>query len=331
MPKGIPLEEWLVHDGYHEIAESILSALDTASLVKLGVTCCGLRARVQREWNVDALLLDFVGDSVAFRREMFKTRAIIGGSFALQFFLRERWEGADTIDIFVPSGITGASRLWQYLKDFEGYTEVSRTLSFLEVTRRGRTRSVYLYRMASKDTPVDYLCAVYGTHLMSFITWNKAYCLYPSWTLLEKKMYLLHPVTHAERDSVDDYLKRGFCLCAREYMPQVPVVRSVSDCETLTVKLSCDGCLAVLPEKELVDDLSYQRKMHRDQWVWNSSKVSRLFGEDTVDRWYQLFIRGITNPEDVSDIQSESDGSVAFEDFMEEDEDEWDTERDTER
>jgi hypothetical protein len=106
----------------YPVYSSLLSRLDSLSIVRLSKTCRRLvdlyRDAIPREWNVDRLLLPFVKQPVALRNVMRDHNVVVSGDLALQFFERSRQ--TDRMDLFVV-GEDGATALGQYLESREGY------------------------------------------------------------------------------------------------------------------------------------------------------------------------------------------------------------------
>lgn len=78
-------------------------------------------------WNIDRDLQRFVREPRRFREQLGKCDGLISGSFALQFFEREYWEGSD-LDIYVEEG-KGGLGLGRYLVYVEGYDLVKKSFS----------------------------------------------------------------------------------------------------------------------------------------------------------------------------------------------------------
>jgi hypothetical protein len=268
---GIPLTEWLTHSsGYHEIAESILSALDAASLVKLGATCRVLRERVRQLWNIDAVLGRFVADPIGFRRLMQRTDAVIGGSVALQFFLRERFRDSD-LDVYVPNGVLHLDMVQSYLVDFERYKleecespeemEDEFDYSIVDLRKKVCGQWLKIQLIRTRDirygSPIQRILEYYGSHVMNFLTWHTAYCLFPRSTLLERSICLMRRSNFSEICSLQKYAGRGFRLLEKYGSSELVECRRVGDRFTFGLPFSMDDEAAEKENRLLIDQDIY--------------------------------------------------------------------------
>ena len=110
----------------YPVYSSLLSRLDSVSIVRLSKTCRRLvdlyRDAIPREWNVDRLLGRFVEQPLALREEMRRHHAVISGELALQFFARQCWPES-SLDLVVEKP-SEALALGSYLVAREGYNVV---------------------------------------------------------------------------------------------------------------------------------------------------------------------------------------------------------------
>lgn len=106
-----------------KIRKRIIQCLDIKSLLNLARMKQAVRKLVYtHEWNINDKLRRFVKNPIAFRRHQSQTRAIISGSFALQFFERVTWPDSD-LDVFIDESKSGAyACMLEYLISSEGYT-----------------------------------------------------------------------------------------------------------------------------------------------------------------------------------------------------------------
>ncbi|KAF3927780.1 hypothetical protein ABW20_dc0100377 [Dactylellina cionopaga] len=75
-----------------------------------------------------------------------------------------------------------------------------------------KTRKIQL--MPAKDSPlVAILGDYYATHIFNFVTWNKAYSLFPYHTFGDKRAFFTQPATPNLAPAIVKYKKRGFELC----------------------------------------------------------------------------------------------------------------------
>ena len=88
----------------HPVYDKILSCLSPVSLTRMSYVNHTVRSATQdfasRAYNVNRRLLRFVKDPVTFRSLMARTRMVISGSFALQFFDRTFYPESD-LDLYL--------------------------------------------------------------------------------------------------------------------------------------------------------------------------------------------------------------------------------------
>ncbi|KAI0971890.1 hypothetical protein F4678DRAFT_80233 [Xylaria arbuscula] len=188
----------------YPIQSRIMRDLDMGSILNLCRVSSGLRADIYTDtWDIDRKLERFFHNPRAFRTELGRAEALISGSFALQFFANRFWPESD-LDINLREG-AGAERLGKYLVDSEGYKlarqqDFDRDYEFL--TRMTAIDEVLTYTKSSDGSssssqvrkvqlittrhhPVQtILGSFYTSCIMNFISWNKAYCIFPRATLL---------------------------------------------------------------------------------------------------------------------------------------------------
>jgi hypothetical protein len=118
MPVG--LVEILESGQYYPMYSLLLSLLEPVSIIRLSKTCRRLRRLHCEVWSgIDRLLCRFVEKPLALRGVMRDHRAVISGSFALQFFERVIWKESD-LDLFVQKP-SEAKALKEHLVRTEGY------------------------------------------------------------------------------------------------------------------------------------------------------------------------------------------------------------------
>ncbi|KAF7794275.1 hypothetical protein EIP86_005408 [Pleurotus ostreatoroseus] len=104
------------------IFQILFDACSAASLLRLSRTCRIARGAVQyyipRAFDVNALLKRYFPNPLEFRALQRRTNALVSGSTALQFFLRERYPGAD-LDIYVDDAMSEEVARWVLA---QGYT-----------------------------------------------------------------------------------------------------------------------------------------------------------------------------------------------------------------
>jgi hypothetical protein len=140
---AVGLVDLLEGSRYYPVYSSLLSELDSLSIVRLSKTCRRLatlyRDAMPREWDVDRVLRRFVEDPRALRKLMRDRRVVISGELALQFFERSRL--IDRMDMFVDEG-DGAVALSSYLVDTEGYKALPPSVEDRFIEAGGRVSSI---------------------------------------------------------------------------------------------------------------------------------------------------------------------------------------------
>ncbi|KAI0910116.1 hypothetical protein F4823DRAFT_638049 [Ustulina deusta] len=220
----------------YPIQRRIIHDLDTRSILNLCRTSSGLREDLRTYlWDINKKLGRFFQDPVAFRAELGRADALISGSFALQFFANKFWPESD-LDINLREG-EGVESLGKYLVEAEGYEltrnqdielldydtfcrlqHIERIVTYTKSAGGGRTSSQVLkvQLVATKNHPVAAILGTYYTScIVNFISWNKAYCVFPRATLLFRETVVL---THANDYDVElhkKYSRRGWRLRTR--------------------------------------------------------------------------------------------------------------------
>ena len=235
---------------YYPIYERLCSCLPIRSTLALASTCRQLRQSYQQRWDVNSRLERFVKDPMRLRSQLGQHGSLISGSFVLQFFLRKTWPESD-LDLFVEQGAP-TEAFDKYLREDEKYqlqSTVNKTSAksvymmywlkevceFWKISRQRKLTSSQIrtyYRPTSIDPQqskiqiivteempiLAILTGFYMTAVMNFISWNKAYAMFPRETLLENKTYMLKPL--------DDYFESLSCKYSRQGWIMEEVMRS---------------------------------------------------------------------------------------------------------
>ncbi|RYP32147.1 hypothetical protein DL767_005383 [Monosporascus sp. MG133] len=147
-----------------------------------------------------------------------RSNALISGSFALQFFERVVWPDSD-LDIMIQEGV-GLEEMKGFLIDKERYRLDSETGTtcqtyLAEPTGAGSNqvseRKVQL--VVTSGPPLQaILRGYYTTAVINFISWNKAYSIFPRATFLLHETVPLKPVSDFYGSSHVKWSKRGWRL-----------------------------------------------------------------------------------------------------------------------
>lgn len=232
---------------YAPVRDRLLLALDCPSLVRLAQTSRDMREYILSAWNINIRLLRFFDDPVAFRSRLGQCDALIAGSFALQFFEGVTWRESD-LDIEVRAG-PNLEAMHDYLVSDGGYElsvdgkgrgtqandrdpaaaaagqahnekgrygsrDVVECRSYYR--RRGPSTVVKAQLIATRDVPVQSVLRCYYTScLVNFITWNKAFSVFPRATFAEHRTLPLKKLDARERRCHDKYRERGWRMQRR--------------------------------------------------------------------------------------------------------------------
>ncbi|OTB03767.1 hypothetical protein M426DRAFT_12269 [Hypoxylon sp. CI-4A] len=206
--------------------------LSTRDILRLSETSWSMRRDLmQNEWNINNKLRPFLNQPLQFRSKLGQCDALISGSFAMQFFDRVVWRESD-LDIMVADGEQDG--LAEFLTAIEGYTMTeekdSPTYNGMLLNPYIIKCRTYMYRVTgdkdldgkktadskvqlimTSDTPLEaILSSFYTTAIVNFITWNKAYSIFPRATFLDYETAPLKSVnTHYGRLH-SKYSKRGW-------------------------------------------------------------------------------------------------------------------------
>ena len=124
------------------ISDILLPLLPTETLINISrshpALCKYFSSIERRVFNIDACLRPFLTRPREFRRMMLDTGAVVSGSFAVQFFLRTRYEDGD-LDVYVGPDMkeegtlawTSAQKVMDHVTDVEGYEWCSDTNSYM--------------------------------------------------------------------------------------------------------------------------------------------------------------------------------------------------------
>ncbi|KAI0486682.1 hypothetical protein F4859DRAFT_526926 [Xylaria cf. heliscus] len=225
--------------GQYPIQSGILCNLDTGSILNLCKTSWSMRSDIYTYlWDINKKLERFFENPRAFRTELGRADALISGSFALQFFANKYWPESD-LDINLRDG-KGVDRLGEYLIEAEGYELASdqdiESYKYSERESAGfgyRLGDIitYIKHTGTNDSPLSattktkvqlivtenlpvkaILNGYYTSCIMNFISWNKAYCIFPRATLLFGETVTLKGPQDHNVELHKKYSRRGWRL-----------------------------------------------------------------------------------------------------------------------
>ncbi|KAF5315275.1 hypothetical protein D9619_007568 [Psilocybe cf. subviscida] len=241
--------------------DAILDHLSITEIIRFGRTCSNAHVAVQsyikRRFKLSDVLARFFKEQTQveeLRTLMSNTGMVISGSAALQLFQRNLYADSD-LDLYTP--LHNAQQIADWLIS-KGYTFVPSVQSLPTVetaiseavsrhttppligatpsTRRGYLRAACIldFRatnpvrkiqlIASVRSVLELILGFHSTCVMNFITHEKAYCLFPRATLVERRAltYLNRTIGHeSNRNAYVKWTARGFqlgdCLTQAEF------------------------------------------------------------------------------------------------------------------
>ncbi|OTA69596.1 hypothetical protein K449DRAFT_429059 [Hypoxylon sp. EC38] len=215
---------------FYPSREGIMHYLDTKDVLNLARASMAIRHNIMDNyWNINSKLARFIRDPTRFRSQLGHSDALISGSFALQFFERTTWLDSD-LDIVVQNG-KNLEGLAKFLTAVEGYKMTEEQEPY-KPSHDAYIKEVqtFMYSMkgnANVDgnksakskiqltvthcTPLlAILRTYYTTAVINFISWNKAYSLFPRATFLYRETMPLKPVNEHFGQLHTKYSERGW-------------------------------------------------------------------------------------------------------------------------
>ncbi|EFW21532.1 conserved hypothetical protein [Coccidioides posadasii str. Silveira] len=249
---------------YYPVCLSLVDALDNISMLRLCMTCRTMRSLYEcvhaRQWDINRPLARFVEDPYHLRHLMKRANAIISGHLALQFFYGEYFPETG-MDIFAPYSAYMVD-LVQYFVEIEGYSAKSScpatwccpdtfcsgcsSNKFKMKTFTQGDRVIRLAFIRTWTNPVKFILAsFYGSAVMNFITYSKAYSVFPKATFVKRQMCILKRCGDLEERALLKYEGRGFTAVPMEIWKRKPAselrefvcARKIGDRHTWTIDL----------------------------------------------------------------------------------------------
>ncbi|KAJ2990846.1 hypothetical protein NUW58_g2756 [Xylaria curta] len=198
-------------DKYYPILETLSSSLTIADFLVLCQVCKKFKrlkeCMLRKISNINVWLSDFVDDPTIFRSQLGVFGALLSGPFALNVFELGRQKTL-TLDIFVREG-ANADQLTNYIRETEKYQHVETTGTRRTYCSSGRP-GVKL-RITRAASPVQAILTLSRTTAhINFITWNKAYSLFPRQTLLDHQFYPLGSLDNGFGSGLSELAHHGW-------------------------------------------------------------------------------------------------------------------------
>jgi len=205
----------------HLIHEVIFFNLTPVEFFRLARTCRlayeAVQSYIRRTFNINRSLSRFFSDPVEFRALQARTGTLISGSFALQFFDRSFYPESD-LDLYSPKDADREVLSWlpshgykfvpsekqpptleeaivqseEPHVDDDDWTDygaivIARTIravyTFTKAAPSGSDAELKVQCIVASRSPMEVILSFHSTCVMSVITHEQAYCLYPHATL----------------------------------------------------------------------------------------------------------------------------------------------------
>ena len=190
----------------------ILSYLSVADVINLTLTCKGFNqvqpTLMTTAYNINRLLGKFFDDPLEFRSLQGQCGAIITGRHIRGWFDRSA-EVPRTLMMYVAQ--EQSEQMIEYIKN-KGYREQQqpRADRFLAIKRTVTGLELKVYMCKGDKMPIAQLLMNSNfTVDMCFITWNKAYAIFPYTAFIRRECYILKDISSVECD-LNELSKDGF-------------------------------------------------------------------------------------------------------------------------
>ncbi|KAJ4387135.1 hypothetical protein N0V93_007724 [Gnomoniopsis smithogilvyi] len=314
------LVELLQPTQYVPMRDCLFRLLDQRSILRLAQTSKQVREMIYGDkalWNINLKLARFFDNTVAFRSQLALCDALIAGSFALQFFEQVNWSNSD-IDLYAKMG-DNMEAMDSYLIKKEGYMRAPNTRleesdygGYETTNPHGDVIEVRTYFRGEKMDPLKVqlmatngppclaiLRNYYMSCICNFITWNKAYSMYPKTTFVYHKTFPLLPLERRWKDLYQTYFikyrQRGwgrmiklpiveepgeiFSAAAWAASGPLPAIqRKVGDKFSWVMRLEIEGVTPSAIPDSVIESSGFEitAPKQRKRGVWWNCKVQDL-------------------------------------------------------
>ncbi|KAF2247532.1 hypothetical protein BU26DRAFT_566501 [Trematosphaeria pertusa] len=312
-PKTTPAD--LLSSRFVPIQKRLLSHLSIAEIAALKQTSKAFADMSSTlnatDYNINTKLKKFFSDPKAFRSVQANCNALLGGLFAQRFFARDK-ELPDKIEIYVQ---TNKVRLLRDYLIAEGYKDTVPAMAkpegsesepdpdshfnaeeeeedsedpdkspgkhFKKDTAAGK--QVHMQLNWSGNPPIyKLLTEAPTTAALNFLSWNRAYALFPSTTFIQKDVYLLLKLDDAMGEHLAQLAEHGlhtksvhwnqreregnaWCALFAGNSDIMTRLRRVGDKYTWTIDLDTNGVVSETPAKVL-EQTTFKLQLPGKQW-----------------------------------------------------------------
>ncbi|RTE68648.1 hypothetical protein BHE90_016973 [Fusarium euwallaceae] len=222
---------------YYPVLEVLSLYLTIADFLVLCRVCKGLDGlkdcMLRKISNVNTQLKDFVDDPPMFRSKLGNYGALISGPFALNLLELGQWRVL-YLDVFIKDG-DNADHFTKYVRENEKYendspevetvkSQLPRNSSlyvqFLLTPFQTPRRAIYsssarpgikLRITRTSGSPIHaILTSSYTTACVNFLTWNKAYSIFPQQTLINHQFYPLRSLDDDFGSKLNELASQGW-------------------------------------------------------------------------------------------------------------------------
>ncbi|KAI4646762.1 hypothetical protein J4E93_004985 [Alternaria ventricosa] len=255
------------------------------------------------QWNINTRLQPFFKNTQTLRSVQAQTETLIGSKFAGKFF--RRLQVRNELQLFTQDG-EKVDALISYLKS-DGYVldktipgDVLLAFSQISVFKKSSGSNGSKITVTLRHcgiSPIDtILQGCMCSSRACFISWNKAYCLFPTATILERTSYLMAPMWHNKPSPAIAKMRqdsdKGFTVKTGEWMdkdaseshPEFASARSVGDKFSWVMKLDLTDVAHATAPNSLLDDAQFSLEMQQLEKVLNSETTMQLTMLDPDDR-----------------------------------------------
>jgi hypothetical protein len=287
----------LMSSCYTPVQSSILSYLSAPDVVMVTRTCRSLstlwKTFVATQFDINTRLSHFFKDPRHFRIIQSQTDAVIIHEWARCFFERPECEYNElTIGIAEKHVLTLATYLkhegyvcdktdlQQYITT-GSYWDAEKYLLFTKTTEYGNDRTIGIDWGVNGLRPI---LSVGGdrctTADLSFITWNKAFCLFPSATLQHRVSYLIGPLAECTPLGLADLGADGIKTMSVAWESIAPSadchkitdLRRIGDNQTLIVELNVDDIVPSEKPDSVIESATFKLCLYDEGYNYENDK-----------------------------------------------------------